>query len=356
VGSQWIKVSGEKAIEGLKNNNAFIKVDVSTNDETLPQDALLRAANRLLSVTGQNVLPMPQNVSRGVQEHFPKFQREYASLVAELMAAGLPGAERAGRLQKQLSQVLQGDASEAPAVIGAEECELIENLIWAREVRKAFEHKLDDTALAARELLREIPRLPKIGAAEVLLRESETLRTEIAGFLDREDFFTVGADIRNRLQNLNLLVKASAELLTNQFTQALNQERDDIRSTPLWTTLPEADRANFSERLDALDLGNASDLASMRTLVNRKLEADSTLASTRLKVEGRAKEVAEAKAAPPTRPPDRPTPTETTPTTAREATRIKARRRYESGAEVKPLITQLQQAADADRPVDLELE
>jgi hypothetical protein len=356
VGSQWIKVSGEKAIEGLKNSNAFIKVDVATNDETLSQDTLLRAANRLLSVTGQNILPMPQNVSRGVQEHFPKFQRDYASLVAELMAAGLPGSERAGRLQKQLSQVLQGDASEAPAVIGAEECELIDNLIWAREVRKAFEHKLDDTAIAAGQLLREIPLLPKIGAAEVLLRESEGLRTEIAGILGREDFFTVGPDLRNRLQNLNLLVKTSAKQLTNEFTQTLNQERDDIRSTPLWATLPEADRANFSEKLDALDLGAASDLAGMRTLVNRKLEADSTLASTRIKVEIRAKEVAEIKATPPTPPPSTPTPSSTTSTTPRERAHIKARRRYESGAEIKPLITQLQEAVDADRPVDLELE
>jgi hypothetical protein len=353
VGSQWIKVSGEKAIEGLKNNNTFIKVDVATNDETLSQDTLLRAATRLLSVTGQNILPMPQNVSRGVQEHFPKFQRDYASLVAELMAAGLPGTERAGRLQKQISQVLQGDASEAPAVIGAEECELIDNLVWAREVRKAFEHKLDETAIAAGELLREIPLLPKVGAAEVLLRESEALRTEIASILEREDFFTVGHDLRNRLQNLNRLVKASAEQLTNQFTQALNQERDDIRSTALWATLPEADRANFSEKLDALDLGTAADLAGMRTLVNRKLEADSTLASTRLKVDARAKEIAETKATPP---PDMPTPSGSTPTTRREPAHIKARRRYESGAEVRPLITQLQEAADADRPVDLELE
>jgi hypothetical protein len=199
--------------------------------------------------------------------------------------------------------------------------------------------------------------LPKIGAAEVLLRESEGLRTEIAAILEREDFFTVGSDLRNRLQNLTILVKESAELLANQFTQSLNQERDDIRSTPLWATLPEADRANFSEKLDAIDLGTASDLAGIRTLVNRKLEADSTLSSTRLKVEARAREVAETKAAPPEPPPGMPTSyTATTPATRREPARIRARRRYESGADVRPLITQLQEAADADRPVDLELE
>jgi len=354
VGSQWIKVSGEKAIEGLKNNNAFGKVDVASNDETVSQDTLLRAASRLLSVTGQNILPMPQNVSRGVQEHFPKFQRDYASLASELTAAGLPGAERTGRLQKQLSQVLQGDASEAPTVLGAEECELIDNLIWAREVRKAFDQKLDDTALASRELLREIPRLPKIGAAESLQRESETLRAELAGSLEREDFFAVGADIRNRLQNLNLLVKAGAEHLTSEFTKSLDLERDAIRSTPVWATLPEADRATFSEELDVLALGTATDLAGMRSLVNRKLEADSVLTHMRSKVETRAKEVAEAKYKPPT--PDTSTPPAPTPGQKPERARIKARRRYESGAEVKPLIKELQEAADSDRPVDLEIE
>ena len=333
-------------------------MDVASNDETVSQETLLRASTRLLSVTGQNILPMPQNVSRGVQEHFPKFQRDYASLAAELTAAGLPGSERTGRLQKQLSQVLQGDASEAPTVIGAEQCELIDNLIWAREVRKAFDQKLDDTAILAGELLREIPLLPKIGAAEILLRESETLRTELAGYLEREDFFAVGADIRNRLQNLNLLVKAGAEQLTSEFTKALDLERDAIRSTPVWATLPEADRATFSEELDALDLGTATDLAGMRALVNRKLEADGMLTRMRSKVEARAREVAEAKAAqpPPTPEPPPPTPPCPTPGTKPEPARIKARRRYENGAEVKPLIKELQDAADADRAVELEIE
>src|SRR2546425_13137441 len=102
----------DKLVTGVQTC-ALPILDVATNDETVSQDTLLRAATRLLSVTGQNILPMPQNVSRGVQEHFPKFQRDYASLAAELTAAGLPGTERAGRLQKLLSQVLQGDASEA---------------------------------------------------------------------------------------------------------------------------------------------------------------------------------------------------------------------------------------------------
>jgi hypothetical protein len=356
VGSQWIKVSGDKTIEGLKNNNAFGKVDVATNDETVSEETRLRAAKRLLAATGQSILPMPQNISRGVQEHFPKFQRDYASLAAELTAAGLPGDERAGRLQKQLAQVLQSDASEAPTVLGAEECELIDNLIWAREVRKAFDQKLNETANTARGLLREIPLLPKIGAAEKLLSESATIRAELTAFLEREDFFAVGADIRNRLQNLNHLVKAGAEQLTGQFTQGLNAERDAIRSTAIWATLPEADRGTFSDELDTLDLGAATDIAGIRSLVNRKLEADNMLMQMRGKVELRAKTIAEDKAAQPAPQPDLAPTTPPAPGTKPTPARIKAQRRYETGAEVKPLIKELQDAVDADRPVDLEIE
>jgi hypothetical protein len=356
VAAQWVKVSGEKATEGLKNSSAFGRVDVATNDETVSQETLLRAASRVLSVTGQNTLPMPQNISRGVQDHFPKLQREYAALAAHLTRAGLSGAERAERLQKQLSQVLQGDASDAPVVLGAEECELIDSLIWAREVQKAFEQKLDETALSAAGLLREIPLLPLIGAAEVLVRQSQASRMELQEFLDREDFFVVGADIRNRLHGLNLLVKAGAEQLTGEFTRDLEQQRDAIRSTFVWASLPEADRATFSEELDALDLGTATDIEGMRTLLNRKLEADSMLTRMRAKVEARARSVAEAKAAQPPPTPETPAPGAPGPGAKPGPVRIKAKRRYESGPDVKPLIKELQDASDADRPVDLELE
>jgi hypothetical protein len=354
VGAQWIKVSGDKAIEGLKNNSAFVKVDVATNEATDPPETLLRAATRLLSVTGQNILPMPQNISRGVQEHFPRFQREYAGLAAELTGAGLAGAERSERLQRQVSQVLQGDASDAPSVIGAEQCELIENLLWAREVQKALDQHLDQAARAAGDLLREIPRLPRIGAADALVRESETLRNELASYLAREDFFSVGADIRNRLQNLTLLVRGSAEQLTEEFSRDLDLHRDAIRSTPLWATLPEADRSSFSGELDSIAYGTASDLEGIRTLVNNKLEADSLLAAMRLKVEARAKAVAEATAARPTPEPGSVTPP--APSADPRTVQIKAKRHYASGAEVAPLIRELQNASDANVPVLLEIE
>ena len=360
IGAQWIKVAGgEKALDALKSNVAFGKVDIATNDETVPQDALLRAAKRLLDATAKVILPMPHNISRGVQEEFPKFQRDFASLAAELAGAGLPGAERAGRLLKQLAQILQGDASEAPAVLGAEECELVDNILWAREVRKAFEQKLDETAREAAGLLCEIPKLPKVGAADALIRESETIRGELTDFLAREDFFQVGPDIRQRVTSLRSLVKDGATNLADEFRKSLDAQRESIRSAAMWLSLPEADRGAFSDELDALTFPDATDLDGIRRLLNTRIEVDSALAGLRARIEARTRQIEEEKQKPPT-----PTPVpggETTPGPGGETPKptpvvVRARRSYSSAAELQQLITQLQQALASGQPVNIEFE
>ena len=352
VGSQWIKAAGEKSLEALKNNKSFEKVDIAPNDEVVSQETRLLAAKRLLDVTGQQILPMPQNISRGVQENFPIFQRDYASLSAEIASAGLPGSDRADRLQKQLSQILQGDASEAPTVLGAEECDLIDNLIWAREVRKAFEQKVNETAILAGSLLREIPRLPRIGAAELIINDSETVREELKGLLERDDFYSVAADIRGRLHSLEVLVKTGAEQLAEEFQRDLATQSDAIRSEGVWATLPEGDRATFSSELESLSINDANDLEGIRVTLNQKMEVDSRLNTIRTQVVSRAKAIEEAKSKLAEAAGQKPSATGG----GSPRTSIKIRKKYESAEEVRPLIQELQTAVDAGKGIDLELE
>jgi hypothetical protein len=358
IGAQWIKVAGgEKALEVLKSNVAFGKADVTTNDETVPQEALLRAAKRLLNATAKNILPMPQNISRGVQEEFPKFQRDFASLAAELTGAGLLGAERAGRLLKQLAQILQGDASEAPTVLGAEECELVDNILWAREVRKAFEQKLDETAREAAVLLGEIPKLPKVGAADMLIRESDTMRGELADFLTREDFFLVGPDIRNRLTSLRNLVKNAAANLADEFRKSLDIQRESLRSSAIWLALPEADRGSFSDELDALTFPYAADLDGIRRLLNTRIEVDNSLTGLRSRIEARSRQVEEEKQKAPM-PGGGSGGTDDRDGEQPKATPIivRARHSYASAAELQQLIVELQTALATGQPVNLEFD
>lgn len=152
VGGQWLEAVGPKATEALKNNNNFAKIDVATNDTQPDQEALNRAAKRLLELTGDKVLPMAQKVSQAVLKHFPAFRNEYASLAVELTSSCLPGSPRAQSLSKRLTRVLDRDASDAPATLGAEDSSLVDDLAWAREVRKALDNELGKDASEAAKL------------------------------------------------------------------------------------------------------------------------------------------------------------------------------------------------------------
>ena len=367
VGAQWIKVSGEKALEALKSNVAFGKVDVALNDQVVDPQVSLRAAQRLLRVTGQNVLPMPQNISRAVQEHFPRFQREYASLASELTHCRLPGTDRAERLLKQLGQVLQGDASEAPTVLGAEECDLIESLLWARDAQNALDQKFDQDAIKARDYLDEIPRLPRIGAADALINASETVRTDLNALLEREDFHEVTAEVRQRLATLESQIQGAAAALTGEVAKHLQVEADAIRGLAEWSRLPEGDRGSLSQQIDELSAGEATDLAGMRAVLNRRLECDSQLARIRRQVVEKARQI---EAQPPAPPSPAPVPTPGQPAAPAPATlpavgaagekyvppkQLKLRRRLEV-VDLPPVIQNLQDAHQQGAGVELELE
>ena len=52
-----VTVNGEVAIEALKNNNSFNKAGVSLRDSRPSPEALMRASDRLLDLTGDVVVP-----------------------------------------------------------------------------------------------------------------------------------------------------------------------------------------------------------------------------------------------------------------------------------------------------------
>jgi hypothetical protein len=222
-------------------------------------------------------------------------------------------------------------------------------LLWAREVRKAFDQKLHEVAGEARELLNEIPKLPAIGAASALVAGSATIRSQLAEFLDREDFYKVASDIRHRVQDLHLLVGNAAADLSKQFSAHLDQERNAIRNLAAWHTLPEGDRATFSHDLDELAYEEAKNLDGIRQLVNHRLEVDNQLGLIRQQVEARVKEIQLAAsmtgAYALNETPGQPT-----------ATVVKVRRHYATASEVKPVVEKLQQAVNENRPVTFDLE
>ncbi len=120
VGGADIMVRGDSAVEVLRNNNAFKKAGVALRDSTVTPEAKMRAADRLLQLTGEQVMPLEQDISEGVLKHFPDLQRLYAPLEARLRSCELPGSERAADLQDSLTEILKADASDATPRLGTE--------------------------------------------------------------------------------------------------------------------------------------------------------------------------------------------------------------------------------------------
>jgi hypothetical protein len=327
VGNQWLEAVGPKAIEALKNNATFAKIDVATNDKQIPQETLNRAAKRLLDLTGEKVLPMAPRISQAVLKHFPAFRNEYASLAVELTSSSLPGSMRAQSLSKRLSEVLDRDASDAPVALGAEESLLVDDLAWARDVRKALENNLGTDAAEAATLADAIASLPKVGILEKLTASTSMLRDELGEFLGREDFYTVASDIRTRQTALREQVKAAATGLGQEITNHLDSQREAITNLPEWTELPADDRSEFSSQLDGTTLPEATDIAGIRQLLNRRMELDANLNQIRSAVVERHRKRNEEKNLPPA-----PTPGGTEVNDGKKATpipmKIRVRRRY----------------------------
>ena len=78
-----VTVNGEVAIEALKNNNSFNKAGVSLRDSRPSPEALMRASDRLLDLTGDSVVPVEGDIAKAVIKHFPVFQRDYAALATK---------------------------------------------------------------------------------------------------------------------------------------------------------------------------------------------------------------------------------------------------------------------------------
>ncbi|MDB6175048.1 MAG: hypothetical protein JWL59_4359 [Chthoniobacteraceae bacterium] len=303
VAGQWLDVVGPKSIEALKNNNTFAKVDVGTNFTQIPIQVLSRASKRMLDLTGEKVLPMAPNISKAVQKEFPKLRNDYASLAVELTGAGLPGADRAQTLNKQLSQILDRDASDAPMTLGAEEASIVDNLKWAQALSAALKNGLGNEAQSASKLSFEIHGLPKVGVLEQLRDSSTTLRAELEELLSRVDFHQAESDIRQRHTALKKMVEVAAGDQTKEFNAHLQTEINQITAMPEWSQLPEDDRSDLATRLDELSLPGASNINEIRTLLNRRIEIDSSLSSVRSAVISRALEHKE-KTKPPEPQPD----------------------------------------------------
>lgn len=265
ISGEDITVRGETAMGHLKNTNSFNKIGIALRDAPTDPENLLRARDRLLQLTGEDVMPLEEDISKCVMKHFPDFQQDYGSLKVQLENLELTGVERAQSVQDNLAEILKGDASDAANRLGGEECPLHEDLLWAREVKKAFDNGIGRRIREALVLLAEIPKLPSVGIPGQLVADTETERTALRDRIDRDDFYRHMADMQSLIAGIRNRIETAAHDFAEEQAATLESKKKAIRGSAEWALLGAEDRDRLGAELDALVVASATpDLDGLR--------------------------------------------------------------------------------------------
>jgi len=284
-----VTVRGDAATEALKNNNSFNKIGVALRDSRPSPEAKARAAERLLSLTGDTVLPLEDDISKAVTKCFPQLQRDYAALAMQLKTFTLPGVERAENIQDSVTEILRGDASDATSWLGGETCPLADDLEWARKVKKSLDNGIDVVIEQLRTCMSEIAVMPGVGIPGKLASDTAQLCDEAKEFLKREDFYEFMPDLKCRLTGLETAVKCAAQGLSTELDSRLTKEINAIQSSSEWSRLGLDDQTQFSNRLDRLRITCTSDLAGLKKLLGHQYVLTSELEQVKAAIKECAK-------------------------------------------------------------------
>lgn len=277
VSGEDITVRGDTAITSIKNTQSFNKIGISLRDTPIDPAMLIKAKDRLLALTGQDILPLEEEISRCVIRYFPDFQHDYASLAVKLGTLKLQGEEKAQEIQDSLAEILKGDASDAAVRLGGTECPLYDDLNWARQVQKAFDNGIDQIISRAQELLNAIPGLPPITEFDGLMSDTQALRDELAGYIDREDFYDYMPQMQNHITSIDSKVASTAQSYRGQLEKNLAEKKKALMSLPEWAILGSVDKNRLGGDLDALKVTTTDDMPGLQKLINDQIYRSSRL-------------------------------------------------------------------------------
>mgnify|MGYP001289472433 FL=1 len=122
-----------------------------------------RAAERIEKITGDEIMPLEEDIAKAAMKHFPEFQHKCAALTQKLSKLDLAGTGRLNSLGQKLKESLQNDASDACATLGALESALYKDLDWMIEISNDLDDKLITVIQEIRETQSLAESLPSTG-------------------------------------------------------------------------------------------------------------------------------------------------------------------------------------------------
>jgi hypothetical protein len=270
-----VRTAGPKAVEGVKSTVAFNRIGVSPRDAKLPPEALDRAARRLETLFGDEVLPLEDHISRSVRRNVPDLLEKLGALPDRLRLLGLPGEDRVRRLLADAADLLKGDAGGAGAVLGGVECSLPDEITWAKAVFEALESGAEADVRNARTVLNSTADLERLFPGST---------TDILGTEDRETAEEVLSSDRfhERLPELRGVVRGAVDRAESRYAdersayeESLKKALNDLEADPDWAKLLDEDREEIAGKLRAAGsrrqaAENENSIISLRDVLIRK--------------------------------------------------------------------------------------
>ena len=249
TGGEILKTAGPAAIEAFKNTLAFNKVGLGLRDSRVSLEVLDRAARRLQSLFGEDVLPLEDHISRAARKHLPNVLETIGALPARLRLLGLPGEERANNLLAQLTELLRGDASDAPSRLGVKDSSIPDDIEWGRATTRALSDGGEHDIRQANALLSGLAELDSFfpGQRDRLVTESEW--ETIQAILKTEHFYEQLPDLRGIIRRVRQRVREAYAKLWETYRANLEEAQDVLEAHPDWLYLSPEDQADLAGQL-----------------------------------------------------------------------------------------------------------
>ncbi len=250
-------------------NNSFKNVGISLRDERPSIETMGRAAQRLIEISGEQVLPLEADISKAATRCFPKLQHQYGPLAEKIKTLGLQGADRLESLNFAIQEILSTDASDAPQRLGGEQSNLYDSLKWAADVKAHFDQGLERTLRELQIHRSAIASLPNSGYPGDLKTELAEDLSLLEEKLNHENFFNYSIDFNAALTRIAELVGKTAEKVGNSLGQKIKEAEQDLMRLPEWLELTPQEKNNLLADLEKFNKTHENNLAGLQALMNQ---------------------------------------------------------------------------------------
>lgn len=252
VAGREVTVNGQQAIDALKTNNSFKSVGITLREERPSNEILAKAADRITELSGENILPLEDEISKATTKLFPQLQQDYSPIAEKLKSLDLPGVDRLDTLSQEIKDLLFSDGSDAPQRLGVEDSILYANLKWASELKRSLDQGLEDTLRQLHDHRKNIDFLPDGGNVGVLKEDLRDVFEQINERLRCIEFFKYGTELSSFLTRIKTQVKETIPLMVREQEAQIKTYETDFYRIPEWKKLTRQEQDNLLADLEAL--------------------------------------------------------------------------------------------------------